>query len=157
MRKGELLRLQWSHVDFEGVTARLQRAAAGPPDRIPLSRPALAVLEALPRRAGSPFVFPGPGARGDHLGERTVERAWRRIVTASGVGDVRIQDLRRTVGRWLAEGGAGPELMGATLGYRSARAARRYASPGDDARRAALESHGLAVLATAGTEPRGAG
>lgn len=60
-RTGEVIGAQWAEIDLEAAvwTVPAERMKARREHRVPLSAPAVAVLEALPRRAGNPFVFPG--------------------------------------------------------------------------------------------------
>src|SRR5437870_2504963 len=69
---------------------------------LPLPAPLVTVLEALPRVDGNRYVFVGRDDTG-HLVD--LKRAWDRIRDEAGIPDVRIHDLRRTVGSWLAGSG----------------------------------------------------
>jgi integrase len=66
--------------------------------RVPLSRQARAILDALPRVDGSPFVFPGPGRRGYR---DSITKATKRI-RASARLDFWPHDLRRSMATFLA-------------------------------------------------------
>jgi len=57
-RKGEVLALRWADVDLDAGELRLPDAKSGP-RAVQLPPPAVRLLEDLPRRAGSPWVFPG--------------------------------------------------------------------------------------------------
>jgi len=142
-RKGELLVTRWADVDLERAVLRLPVTKAGRVHYVPLSAPARTVLEALPREARSPYVFPG-ATRGSHL--VNVSKAWARIVKAAELEDVRLHDLRRTVGSWLAQSGASLPLIGAVLNHSNPSTTQIYARLADDSRRHALERHGHALL-----------
>lgn len=60
MRKGALMALQWTDIDFESgfILLRGEAAKKGKTERIPLSHAARAILQGV-RRTDSPFVFPG--------------------------------------------------------------------------------------------------
>lgn len=60
-RTGEVVGACWDEVDLEASvwTIPASRMKAGREHRVPLSKPALAVLEALPRISGTPYLFPG--------------------------------------------------------------------------------------------------
>lgn len=62
-RIGEILGLQWEHVDFERGLLLMPESKTGK-KAIYLSPPALAVLAGIPRIEGNPFVICGdkPGA-----------------------------------------------------------------------------------------------
>jgi integrase len=110
VRKSELLVAQWDDIDWERQELRLSETKAGRVHYVPLSAPALAILRELPRLEGNPYILPG------HIHGRpivNISRPWRRIRKAAGVEDVRLHDLRRTVGSWLAQSGNSLHLIGA--------------------------------------------
>jgi integrase len=110
---------------------------------LPLSTAAWAILEQIPRQSGNPYIFCGH-KRGTHL--VNIARAWRRIRKEAGVEDVRLHDLRRTVGSWLATSGASLQLIGAVLNHADTDTTRIYARLADDATRTALEDHGERLM-----------
>jgi integrase len=57
LRKSEMLKLQWSHIDFRNGVIHLPDAKSGQDEKVPLSDTARELLESLPRT--SDFVFPG--------------------------------------------------------------------------------------------------
>ena len=61
-------------------------------------------------------VSPGRSASG-HVTEP--KSAWSRIRERAGVADVRIHDLRRTLGSWLAGAGFSLPMIGRALGHQS--------------------------------------
>ena len=75
-----------------------------------------AALEILKRRQGndSDFVLPGHGASG-HLQEP--KGAWKKILTSAGISDLHLHDLRRSLGSWMAAGGASLPMIGRQLGH----------------------------------------
>jgi integrase len=149
-RKTELLRAKWSDVDMERGVWRLPETKAGRTHYLPLAPPALAILAELPREEGNEHVFPGR-SRGSHL--VNVEKSWRRIRKAAGCEDVRLHDLRRTVGSWMAQGGASLPLIGRVLNHTTPATTAIYARMSDDPARRALAAHAAAVLAAAGDLP----
>lgn len=146
-RKRELLTTRWADVDLRRAVLRLPDTKAGRRHYVPLAAPARRILEALPREAGNPYVFPGQRA-GSHL--VNVEKAWRRARTTARVEDARFHDLRRTVGSWLAQGGASLPLIGAVLNQTSPAVTEVYARLSDAGVRDALERHAEAIVAAAG-------
>jgi len=60
-RTSEALHAQWSEIDLEAAvwTVPAERMKAKREHRVPLTGAALALLEALPRIEGNPYVFPG--------------------------------------------------------------------------------------------------
>lgn len=150
LRKLELLRARWEHIDFRAREWRVPHTKSGEPHVVPLSSPALAILEALPRLAGNPHVFPGH-KHGSHL--VNIDKNWRAVRERAGCPDIRIHDLRRSVGSWMANSGVSLQVIGQVLGHApgDVQATAIYARLQRDAARDALEAHGAALLGA--TEP----
>ncbi|MBA2883093.1 integrase [Desulfosalsimonas propionicica] len=62
MRRGELLALQWQHVDLDRGFIRIVDPKGGRDESIPINQSAIETLKNLPRTK-SPYVFPGRGGR----------------------------------------------------------------------------------------------
>jgi integrase len=108
IRKSELLGARWEDIDWQRQELRLGETKARRIHYVPLSAPAIAILRDLPRIEGSPYLLPG------HVHGRPLEninKSWERIRKAAGVEDVRLHDLRRTVGSWLAPSGNSLHLV----------------------------------------------
>jgi len=54
MRRGELLRLQWTHIDFDKRTAFLPMTKNGESRAVPLSSPAITLLRSICGNLGQP-------------------------------------------------------------------------------------------------------
>ena len=147
LRKSELLKSRWADVDWNREELTIQDTKNGRPHHLPLSSAALAVLRQLPRQEGNPFLFPGREA-GKNL--VNIDKAWRRIRTEAGVPDVRLHDLRRTVGSWLAQAGNSLHLIGRVLNHKTPCTTQVYARFSNDHVRDALESLGQNLLGAAG-------
>jgi integrase len=59
MRRGELFKLKWGHINFEKGFVLLKDPKGGPDQKIPLNDASRELLESYPRQAKSPYVFPG--------------------------------------------------------------------------------------------------
>jgi len=62
MRRGELFKLKWEHIDFDRGFINIVDPKGGPSQMIPLNSSAKALLESHPR-SNSDYVFPGRGGR----------------------------------------------------------------------------------------------
>lgn len=78
-RSGEVRLATWSEVDVDAGhwVVPKERMKAGREHRVPLSRPAVHLLEKLPRFAGSDWIF--TGARGGPLSDMTISAVTRRM------------------------------------------------------------------------------
>lgn len=125
-RLGEILGLRWEHVDFEAGTLELPDAKAGARVQ-PVAASAVAVLASIPRVEGSPWVLHG-AAPGRRLSVNTVEQTWRRLRGRAGLADVRLHDLRHTVGTYAGQVGANAYLVRDLLGHKTLAMTNRYVS-----------------------------
>lgn len=111
-RRSEVLSAEWKDIDLDEATwtlsvksRRRQRTETGilggRVHVLPLSTQAVALLRELRIVAGdSRWVFPGEGETGHLWG---IGKTIDRVRSASGVGDFRLHDVRRTVASRLAE------------------------------------------------------
>jgi integrase len=88
-------------------------------------------------------VFPGNGGTG-HLVEP--KKAWQRIRNRAGVPDVRLHDLRRTLGSWLAGQGYSLPLIGRALNHTNVATTQIYARLNLDPVREALDRNAELML-----------
>jgi integrase len=82
-RSGEVRGAVWSEIDLATAVWTIpgDRMKAAREHRVPLSPRAVAVLKALPRMAGTDFVFPAP--RGGVLSDMTLTAVLRRMKVAA--------------------------------------------------------------------------
>ena len=147
-RKGELLVAKWPDIDFRQKTIRISHTKAGRPHILPLPAPAISILESLPSRHIGEWVFPSSESKTGHLA--SPKHAWERIRKAARVPDVRVHDLRRTLGSWLAASGYSLPLIGRALNHTQVSTTAVYARLNLDPVREALERNATLMLA-AGT------
>lgn len=110
-RSGEVRGATWEEIDLDAGLwiVPAERMKAGREHRVPLTAEAVALLSALPRMQGSPFVF--PAARGGQLSDMALSACMRRINEARGGGylDARSgrpavpHGLRSTFRDWATE------------------------------------------------------
>ena len=80
MRRGELFKLRWEHINFERGFIKIVDPKGGPDQIIPLNDAARGLLNSHPKK-DSPFVFPGQGG-----GQRvTIDVAVNRIKKRAGL------------------------------------------------------------------------
>src|SRR5260221_10920015 len=101
----------------------------------------------MPHEEGNPHLLPSTKVPGHHL--VNIEKPWRRVRKAAGVEDVRLHDLPRTVGSWLAQAGSSLPLIGRVLNHSNPSTTAIYARLGDDPARKALAEHGQPMTAIA--------
>jgi integrase len=148
-RRGELLAAKWADLDLEQRTWRIPETKAGRSHLLPLPEAVVAMLQSLPSQGQSNWLFPGGGVTG-HLVEP--KKAWQRIRQKAGVPDVRIHDLRRTLGSWLAAQGYSLPLIGRALNHTNISTTQVYARLDLEPVRDALERNAKLMLGKAGNE-----
>jgi integrase len=114
-RRSELLRSRWQDINLNDAVWTLPETKAGRTHRLPLPEAAVRLFSALPSRFVSERVFPSDKRQGEPLSNPN--QAWSRIRQRAGVPDVRIHDLRRTNGSWLAAQGCSLPLIGRVLNH----------------------------------------
>ena len=134
-RKGEILTLQWKHVDFERSCFRLPDSKSGA-KIVPVGAAVFRVLEELPRFDGNDYVLPGSKEGGHFVG---LPKVWRRIRARAGLSDVRLHDLRHSFASVGAAGGDSLFIIGKLLGHRQSGTTARYAHLADDPLKAAAD------------------
>lgn len=98
--------------------------------RIALSDGALEALkERYQTRGTLPWVFPGGNPQNkkpvyNHLTEP--KKAWKKFVEAASIDKLRIHDLRRTAGSFMAIAGINTPTIMKALGHKSMSAAAVY-------------------------------
>jgi integrase len=148
-RAGEVLRMRWQDLDLEsGTWTKPSHTVKQKADHVlPLSAPARQILAALyAQRGGSKFVFPG-GSTGGHRTD--IRAAWRELLRAAEITDLRIHDLRHSHASHLASAGFSLPTIGALLGHSNPATTARYAHLFDEVTRQATERVG-AVLSGIG-------
>ncbi|MVF25131.1 site-specific integrase, partial [Methylocaldum sp. BRCS4] len=98
-RRSNLQAMRWQDMNLERAVWTIPKTKNGLPQTIPLPPEAVAILERRKAEAvhRETFVFPGPGKTG-HLVEP--KRAWDAMLQKAGIENLRIHDLRRTLGSW---------------------------------------------------------
>ncbi len=143
VRKSELLTAKWTDIDFERKELRLNDTKAGRVHYVPLSEAAIDLLSRVPRLEENPYIIPG-SIKGKHM--VNISKPWLRIRKAARLEDVRLHDLRRTVGSWLAQSGNSLHLIGKVLNHSNQSTTAVYARFAQDDVRNALEGHGKMLM-----------
>lgn len=116
-RKGNVQAMRWADVHLEDAEWIIPAEAFKTRRQhvVILSDQAVEILKR--RRRENPFgefVFPSYG-KTRHLAEP--KTAWARLLRRAGLADLRIHDLRRTLGSWQARLGASLPIIGKSLGH----------------------------------------
>lgn len=144
-RKSNVLAMRWDQINFDRAEWRIPETKNGTPQTVTLSPEVLDILRN--RKSENEFVFPGEGKSG-HLMEP--KKGWARILKRAGLSDMRIHDLRRTLGSWQAKTGASLAIIGKSLNHKNTSTTAIYARLDLDPIRESVERATGAMLTAAG-------
>jgi len=143
-RRGNVQSMRWADVDLDEGIWHIPDTKSGEPMTLPLAPPTVELLCARKaQRELNPWVFPSYGKSGHIVELKTV---WKRVLGRAGLEDLRIHDLRRTYGSWLAGLGFSLPVIGKSLGHRSTSATAVYSRLDIDPLRKAAEMVNEAFL-----------
>jgi integrase len=125
MRRSEaLFTATWRDVDLAARTIRLHTDKGGDGRRVPLSQPAVTILQQLPRVDGEQRLFP---ITADQL-----QSAWKKACARAGITGLRIHDLRHEgTTRYALRLHGNPFLLKKITGHRTIQMLERYTNIGD--------------------------
>ena len=144
MRKGELLRLEWDHINLQRGFLEILDQKNGEYNAIPLNGRALGILRSIPRRLDSKYVFPGkkPGKPFKDL-----KRQFEKAVQKANLEGVTFHTLRHTAASYLAMAGVDLATVKEILRHKSISMTLRYAHLSPDHKRSAVEALSEALTA----------
>ncbi len=145
-RRSNVQAMQWSEIHLERGEWRIPITKNGDSQTVTLAPEVVDVLRAR-QGINSPWVFPGTGVTG-HLVEP--KKAWKRVLTRAGIANLRIHDLRRTLGSWQAKTGASLVIVGKSLNHKSPSTTAIYARLDLDPVRESVDRATSAMLVAAG-------
>jgi integrase len=142
-RLREILNAKWEYADFERGVLFLPDSKTGRKP-IYLSAAALAILSALPRIQGNPFIIAGA----KHGAPRAdLKKPWAAVTKAARLEGVRIHDLRHSFASVAAGASLGLPIIGKLLGHSQASTTQRYAHLAADPMHRAAETIGATIEA----------
>jgi integrase len=140
-RLREILHARWSEFDIERGVLFLADSKTGRKP-IYLGAAAQAVIAALPRMSGNPYLIPGSldGRPRSELGA-----PWAAVTKAAGLQGLRIHDLRHSFASVGAGSGMGLPIVGKLLGHATQATTARYAHLDSDPMLRAAERIGATI------------
>ena len=123
-RKRELLDAKWEDMDLEARRWRIPINKSGRPRSVPLPLAAVAMIKALPKWEGCPYLLPNPATKKPFI---SVYNSWDTARRAAGLPDVRMHDLRHSAASNMVNSGQTLYAVAKVLGHRQTRTTERYA------------------------------
>ncbi len=145
-RRSNVQEMQWSQIHLERREWRIPITKNGDSQTVTLTHEVVEILRAR-QGTNATWVFPGTGATG-HLVEP--KKAWKRVLERAGIANLRIHDLRRTLGSWQAKTGASLVIVGKSLNHKSPSTTAIYARLDLDPVRESVDRATGAMLVAAG-------
>jgi integrase len=123
-RKREVLDARWEDFDFDSRLWKIPVTKSGKPRYVPISDGLIAILNSVPRLAGSRYVFANPDTGKPYV---TIFYAWNTARQRAGLPDVRIHDLRHSFASILINSGRSLYEVQHLLGHTQSKTTERYA------------------------------
>ena len=153
-RLSEVLNLRWEDVDFAAGVITLAETKSGRPQLVTINAPARQVLKGLEAAKTSEWVLPSVSIPKQPISKAGIEAAWQKIRIAAQIEDVRMHDLRHTVGTYAGQSGANAFLVRDLLRHKNLAMTGRYVNRADDPVRTLSDQVGERIAAgLAGQKP----
>jgi len=161
-RRSNVLAMKWADVNLSRGVWEIDRKSTknGQAQTVTLSPQAAEILRRrFEAKSKSAYVFPSEltveARKGgdDHI--REPRSAWVRILKRAGLENLRIHDLRRSLGSWQAKTGASLVLIGKSLNHKDPQSTAIYAQLDLDPVRASVDRATDAMFQAAGLKGTG--
>lgn len=136
-RLRELLDARWENVDVERRSWFIPTSKTGKPRHVPLSTAAVAIIEALPRFNGCPWLVPNPGTRQPFV---SIKHGWQNAIKEAKLPGLRLHDLRHSAASFMVNSGVDLFAVGKVLGHANYQSTQRYAHLANDTLLKAVEA-----------------
>lgn len=161
-RRSNVQAMKWEQINLTRGIWEIPDTKNSEPLTVHLSAPALEILKARKakvetepvskdkslakrqRERRETWVFPSKSERG-YLVEP--KGAWRRILERAQLKDLRMHDLRRTLGSWQAASGSSLLVIGKSLGHKSQSTTAIYSQLNLDPVKVSVDAATAAMLA----------
>jgi integrase len=135
MRKGEILTLKWSNVDFKAGVLIVEGTKNGEIRKIPMNKKLTQALEDAKKVSRGEFVF---SENGKPYGD--VKTGWWGALEKAKIEGFRFHDLRHTFGSRLGMKGYDIKTIAELMGHKDIRMTMRYSHPTPEHKKRAVES-----------------
>lgn len=148
-RRANMMAMKWSEINLDRAlwTIPHQKTKTANTYQVPLVAEAVAILKQRKSTSTSEWVFASKSKTG-HLVEP--KGAWKRLLGRAGLENLRLHDLRRSLGSWQAATGANLSVIGKTLGHSNVSTTAIYARLNLDPVRDAMETATAAMMIAGG-------
>jgi len=138
MRRGEIIELRWTDVDFNNRMITIQDSKSGKKRMIPINDILYETLKVLPSRFQKGYVFPSPVRPEEPW--RDFRWQFHKAVKQAQIKNLRFHDLRHTFASHLVMNGVDVVTVKEFLGHASLTMTLRYAHLAPDHRLRAIKT-----------------
>ncbi|HEY9789561.1 MAG TPA: tyrosine-type recombinase/integrase [Candidatus Obscuribacterales bacterium] len=150
-RQANILSMRWDQIDFDLALWHIPITKNKESQTLPLTELAMKLLKSrFQGRKSEEWVFPSVSASG-HIVEP--KAGWRKFVEKTKLQDLRMHDLRRTLGSYMAMNNQSLQIIGKTLGHKSPAATQIYSRLGSDPIKRAMEAAHASMAGNASILP----
>lgn len=149
-RQSNILSMKWENINFERNTLFIPKTKNGGAHTVPLVPLAVDILKRRQLQnqpLASPWVFPSETNTG-YINKPW--RGWLRILKRANIDNLRMHDLRRSLGSWQAATGASLSVISKTLAHKDISTTAIYARLNLDPVRESMEKATGAMLDAGG-------
>lgn len=137
VRKANALKARWCEIDEARGIWNIPITKSGKPQNLQLSQEVLNLLQTLPSRGASDYLFPNPKTDKPFV---SIYCSWNSMRKEAGLAHVRMHDLRHTFASLLVNGGASLFMVQKALGHSNPSVTMRYAHLADHTQRLAMQN-----------------
>ena len=137
MRKGEILNLKWSNIDFNNRYIELLQTKSGKSRKIPISNKLMSELLKLRTNKISEYVFTNPYTRTKYV---SIHKGFGEVLKKADIKNFRFHDLRHTAATRMTEMGIDLAVVQEILGHSDVKTTMRYAHPVPERKLKAIEA-----------------
>ncbi|SEL56929.1 tyrosine-type recombinase/integrase [Nitrosovibrio tenuis] len=145
-RKSNVAAMRWADINLSAAVWRVPDTKNGEPYQVALTGPALQILKRRREVERGEWVFSATSKSG-HIQEP--KKAWSSLLKDAQIENLRMHDLRRTFGSFMAAQGASLQMIGKALGHKSQDATLIYARLNLDPVRQAVDAAAAAMFPNA--------
>jgi integrase len=142
-RKSNMLSMHYKDISFEREQWRIEDTKNGTPQNVTLSPEAIEILRNRLLINSGGFVFPGDGITGHMVAPY---KGWVRLCKRAGFENLRLHDLRRTLGSWQAITGSSLLVIGKSLNHLDIKSTAIYSRLSLDPVRASVNTATTAMM-----------
>lgn len=135
MRKGELLGLKWSNVDFPNRLIVVEGTKSGYLRKIPMNGKLTEILSHVKKESHSEYVFSDKKGRP----YKSIRTAFDYALEKAGIENLTLHSLRHTFGTRLGMAGVDVKTIQELMGHRDIKMTMRYSHPTPEHKRKAVE------------------